>query len=91
MELTTTVEGHAACAGPFVLLEAALIDELLGGDVTGREEDSSGDALGEQRASRESCLIPRDEVFSDPMLGNIKKICWRSSPAEHCGCLLSEG
>lgn len=91
MELTTAVESHAACAGPFVLLEAALIDELLGSDVTGREEDGGGDALGEQRASREPCLIPGDEAFSDAKLGDIKKFCWRSSPAEHCEYLLSEG
>lgn len=74
MELTTAVEGHAACAGPFVLLEAALIDELLGGDVTGREEDGGGDALREQRTSRESCLIPRDEVFSDAILEILRNL-----------------
>lgn len=56
--LTSAVEGHAASAGKVVLLEAAAVDELLGGNVAGGEEDGCGDALGEQGARGEAAVVP---------------------------------
>lgn len=41
-----------------MLLEAPLLDELLGRDVAGREEDGGGHALGKERASGESAVVP---------------------------------
>lgn len=51
-----------------MLLETALVDELLGGNVTGGEEHGGGDALSEEGARGEAAVVPiwcrqRSEVF----------------------------
>ena len=55
---TAAVEGHAPRAGEVVLLDALLVDELLRGDVTDREQDRGGDRLREERPRREAGLVP---------------------------------
>lgn len=57
-ERTSAVEGHAAGSSEFVVLEAFLLDELLGHGITGCEEDGGGDALGEQWARGQLSLVP---------------------------------
>jgi hypothetical protein len=41
-----------------VVLEALLLDELLGHGVTGREEDACGDGLGKDWARGQLGLVP---------------------------------
>jgi hypothetical protein len=41
-----------------VVLEAFLLNELLGHGIAGREEDCGGDALGEQWARGQLSLVP---------------------------------
>lgn len=60
--LTTTVEGHAASAGDIVLLDALLIDGLLGDDIAGAEEDRRGDGLGEEGPGGQPGLVPESCV-----------------------------
>lgn len=43
-----------------MLLEALLLNELLGGNVTGGKEHSGGDALGEQGARGEAAVVPEE-------------------------------
>lgn len=56
--LTSSVEGHAAGAGEIVLLEAAPLDELLGGYVAGGEENGRCHGLREQRAGGQPAIVP---------------------------------
>lgn len=55
---TTTVEEHATGAGILVLVDALLLDGLLGGDVADCEQYGGGDALRQKRARRELALVP---------------------------------
>lgn len=58
LELTSTVEDHAAGPGQVVLLKALLVDGLLGNDVAGAEEDGGGDGLGEEGPLDQLGLVP---------------------------------
>lgn len=64
-KLTSAVEGHAASSDHVMLLKTSLLNELLGCDVAGGEENSSGDALGQQRASGKFGAVPRIGVSND--------------------------
>lgn len=57
-ELTSAVEDHAAGAGQVMLLQALLVDGLLGDDVAGAEEDGRGDDLGQQGPLDQLGLVP---------------------------------
>lgn len=63
--LTSAVEGHARGAGELVLLDALLLDGLLGDDVARGEEDGGGDALGEQGPGGQAGLVPLMSGVSD--------------------------
>lgn len=56
--LTAAVEGHAAGTGQVMLLDASLLNELLGSDVAGREEHGRRHALSEQRTGGKSAIVP---------------------------------
>lgn len=56
--LTSAVEDHAAGAGQVMLLQALLVDGLLGDDVAGAEEDGRGDDLGQQGPLEQLGLVP---------------------------------
>lgn len=62
--LTATVQRHAAGTRDLVVLPALLLNKLLGHCITGREEHGSRDALGEDRARGQLCLIPRSKGVS---------------------------
>lgn len=62
--LTSTVEDHATGPGRIVLLDALLLDGLLGDDITGAKEHSRCDHLGEQRPAVELGLVPVNGEFS---------------------------
>jgi hypothetical protein len=57
-ELTSAVEGHPAGPGKLMLLDALLLNELLGHDIANAKEYRCGHGLGEQRARRQPCLVP---------------------------------
>ena len=61
-EHAAAVEDHAAGAGEVMVLEALLLDELLGHGVAGREEDARGDGLGEDWARGQLGLVPVDAL-----------------------------
>lgn len=61
VELTSTVQRHAARPGKIVLLDALLVNGLLGNDVAGAEEHAGGDSLGEEGPSGQSSLVPAEE------------------------------
>lgn len=50
--LTSSVEGHPARPGKLVFLDALLLNELLGHDITDAKEHRGRHSLGEQRACR---------------------------------------
>ena len=70
--LTATVESHSTSTGQLMVLPTFLLHQLLGHGVSGCEEDSSRDALGEQWARGQLHLVPRSELI----LASI-----------HCNCL----
>lgn len=45
-QLTASVESHASCAGIIMTFDAALIDQLLSGNITCSKEYRSGYTLG---------------------------------------------
>lgn len=55
---TSTIQRHAACSCPLLILNAFLFNSLLGHGVTGREEDGGRDRLGEERARSQLGLVP---------------------------------
>lgn len=57
-EHTAAVEGHASRAGEIVLLNALLVDQLLGCDVADRKQERRGHGLREERPRREPGLVP---------------------------------
>jgi hypothetical protein len=64
-EHAAAVEDHAAGTGEVVVLEALLLDELLGHGVAGREEDACGDGLGKDWARGQLGLVPVDALVGD--------------------------
>lgn len=64
-EDAAAVEDHAAGACEVVVLDAPLLDELLGHGVAGREEDACGDRLGEDGARGQLRLVPVEASISD--------------------------
>ena len=61
---TSAVEDHAAGAGQVMLLQALLVDGLLGDDVAGAEEDGRGDDLCQQGPLGQLGLVPEGEGVS---------------------------
>lgn len=57
-EHAAAVEDHATGTGEVVVLDALLLDQLLGHAVAGREEDACGDGLGKDRARGQLGLVP---------------------------------
>lgn len=57
-KLTAAVEGHAARPRRVVLLDALLVDGLLGDDVAGAEEHGGGDGLREEGPAGQPGLVP---------------------------------
>ena len=58
--LTPAKEGHATRPGKFMILDPDLLNQLLGHDIAGTEEDRGGDALGEDRACCQLGSVPID-------------------------------
>jgi hypothetical protein len=63
-EDTATVEDHAASTREVVVLEALLLDQLLGHGIASREEDAGGDGLGKDRARGQLGLVPVGHIVS---------------------------
>lgn len=57
-KLASAIEDHAAGAGQVMLVQALLVDGLLGDDVAGAEEDGRGDDLGQQGPLDQLGLVP---------------------------------
>merc|ERR1712000_121845 len=53
-----TVEGHAAGTREIMLLQPALLDELLGGDIASREQNRRSDGLCEKRPGGKLAVVP---------------------------------
>ena len=64
-EDAAAVEDHAASASEVVVLDALLLDQLLGHAITSREEDAGGDRLGEDRARGQLGLVPIRATVSE--------------------------
>ena len=64
-EDAAAVEDHAASASEVVVLDALLLDQLLGHGVASREEDAGGDGLGEDRARGQLGLVPIGATVSE--------------------------
>ena len=64
-EHAAAVEDHAAGAGEVMVLEALLLDQLLGHGVASREEDAGGDRLGKDRARGQLGLVPVGATVSE--------------------------
>ena len=80
-EHATAVEDHAAGAGEVMVLEALLLDQLLGHGVAGREEDASGDGLGEDWARGQLGLVPVDALVGGMGSEDVEQCI----PAQHLG------
>lgn len=63
-KLTSAIEDHATGAGQVMLLQALLIDGLLGDDVAGSEEDGRGDDLCQQGPTGQLGLVPGVQSIS---------------------------
>lgn len=83
--LTSAVENHAAGAGEVMLLQALLVDGLLGDDVAGAEEDSRGDDLGQQGPLDQLSLVPgvKGRVLASTFCALRLSGSVRLSPSEH--------
>lgn len=79
-EDSTSIEGHATCAGEFVVGETSLFDELLGHGVAGCEEDRGGDGLCEDRGGGELGLVPEKALSDYAVVGHHPVVV---IPAQH--------
>lgn len=64
-EDAATVEDHAAGTREVVVLEALLLDQLLGHGVASREEDAGGNRLGKDWARGQLGLVPVGATVSE--------------------------
>ena len=67
-EDAATVEDHATGTREVVVLEALLLDQLLGHGVASREEDAGGDRLGEDGARGQLGLVPIGATVSEALI-----------------------
>ena len=70
-EDAAAVEDHAASAGEVVVLDALLLDQLLGHGVASREEDAGGDGLSEDRARGQLGLVPIGATVSEARMRGV--------------------
>lgn len=55
---TASVQSHSTSTGKVMVLDSTLLNKLLRSDVSCSEENSSRDALSEQRAGSEAAIVP---------------------------------
>lgn len=55
---TASVQSHSASTGKVMVLQSTLLNKLLSSNVSCGEENSSCDALSEQRAGSQAAVVP---------------------------------
>lgn len=87
-EDAAAVEDHAASTCEVMILDALLLDQLLGHGVASREEDAGGDRLGKDRARGQLGLVPVGVTVSEARIyGRDGQLTSAASWAS-CSCVM---